>query len=329
MTVGLQYESLKKVSALRRVPSLRTIRTVLAAGNEGDICAFELLSDASAIIVEATDGRLMTVVPGDTFLATPGYRESTRWVVGGIPADGLLPGKDYWVLSDSGVVGELIGDSPLEKGHLGRVRYLGATCRDGGKRLNISQFRAKVATSASDRHAPVYLILGTSSEVGKTTAGVAVVRSLLQKGHTNVIALKATGTSSFTEIARYRDFGVSYAFDCIDFGLPTTYPSGRTGICEIFDHALDYCCSLSADALVIECGGDLFGANVPQFLEALKKRRSDIRIILAAPDALAAIGAKRVLEQIGLSISLITGPCTDTPTLRERTQALCEIPAAN
>ena len=31
----------------------------------------------------------------------------------------------------------------------------------------------------------------------------------------------------------------------------------------------------------------------------------------------------------GLSISMITGPCTDTPTLRERTQALCGIPALN
>jgi hypothetical protein len=41
------------------------------------------------------------------------------------------------------------------------------------------------------------------------------------------------------------------------------------------------------------------------------------------------MGAKRVLAEIGLAINLITGPCTDTPTLRERTQALCGIPAIN
>jgi GNAT superfamily N-acetyltransferase len=53
------------------------------------------------------------------------------------------------------------------------------------------------------------------------------------------------------------------------------------------------------------------------------------RIVLAAADALGVMGAKQALAEIGLAINLITGPCTDTPTLRERTQALCGIPAIN
>jgi hypothetical protein len=80
---------------------------------------------------------------------------------------------------------------------------------------------------------------------------------------------------------------------------------------------------------VVECGGDLFGANVPDFLACLKARDFDPKIVLAAADALGAMGAKRALEEIGLTISLITGPCTDTPTLRKRTAALCGIPAMN
>jgi hypothetical protein len=270
----------------------------------------------------------MVIAPGDTFLATPGYRESTRWVSGGIPAGGLVPGDHYWVLADCGVVGELVADSPAEKGHLGRVRYLGAVCGDRGETLNIRQF-AVIGSAETDCDMPVYLLLGTSGDVGKTTAGVAVLRALRMKGHRTVIALKATGTASVREIATYQDFGAAQAFDCIDFGLPTTYPSGRRGISDIFAGALDFCLSLSADALVVECGGDLFGANVPEFLACVKARRSDLRIILAAADALGAMGAKRALDEIGLRISLITGPCTDTPTLRERTQSLCGIPAIN
>ena len=144
-----------------------------------------------------------------------------------------------------------------------------------------------------------------------------------------VVALKATGTSSFAEISKYLDFGAAEAFDCIDFGLPTTYPSGRSGIGDIFINALDFCLSLSAEALIVECGGDLFGANVPEFLTCLKARRSHLKITLAAADALSAMGAKRVLAEIGLTVSLITGPCTDTQTLRERTKTLCGIPAIN
>jgi hypothetical protein len=320
--------NVKRTSVLRRVPPLEAIPFRSKHGSEGDVCAFELIRDAFPITVESPAGRTMKIVPGDIFLATPGYRESTRWVSGNIPAGGIIPGDDYFVLAESGVVGELIGDSPVENGHLGRVRYLGAVCGDCGETLNVRQF-AVTRSSETDCNTPVYLVLGTSGHVGKTTAGVAVLRALRMKGQRTVIALKATGTSSFMEIATYQDYGATQAFDCIDFGLPTTYPSGRAGISDIFFNALDFCLSLSADAVMVECGGDLFGANVPEFLTCLKVRRSDLKIVLAAADALGAMGAKQTLAEIGLTISLITGPCTDTSIMRERTEALCGIPAIN
>src|SRR6266849_7530380 len=202
--------NVKRASALRRVPPLDTIRLRSVRGREGDVCGFELPWDASPITVESSTGRMMTIAPGDAFLATPGYREARRWAVGTIPDGGLVPGNEYWVLSESGVVGELISRSPLEMPHLGRVRYLGAVCGDRGETLNIRQFGV-TSSGGTDRNAPVYLILGTSSEVGKTTAGVAVLRTLRMQGHRTVVALKATGTSSFSEIANYLDFGAAEA----------------------------------------------------------------------------------------------------------------------
>jgi len=227
------------------------------------------------------------------------------------------------------VVGELIGDSPRAKSHLERVRYLGAVCNRRGAAITIRQFAETTRVRAPDRGAPVFLVLGTSSEVGKTTAAMAVLQALRDNGHDVLVALKATGTSSLDELATYRDYGAAQAFDCVDFGLPTTYPSGRDGMHGIFDQALTTCLSIRADAVVIECGGDLFGANVPVFLECLRERRSDPKVILVAPDAAAALGAKAVLHEMGIAITVITGPCTDTPTLQERTQALCGILAVN
>jgi SAM-dependent methyltransferase len=327
MNGGSLPANIKRTSALRRVPALKSIKFRPEPGGEGDVCAFELPQDGSPIKVESPAGRVMTIAPGDVFLATAGYRESRLWAVGGIPAGGLVPGSDYWVLSDSGVVGELVSRSSLEMLHLGRVRYLGTVCGERGEILNIRQFCVK-CSRGTDRNALVYLILGTSSEVGKTTAGVAVVRALRLRGHT-VVALKATGTSSFMEIARYLDFGATEAFDCIDFGFPTTYPVGRRGIADIFFNALDFCFSLPADAVVVECGGDPVSANSPELLRCLKARRSDLKVILAAADALGAMGAKRALSEIGLVVSLITGPCTDTAVLRERAETQCGIPAIN
>lgn len=317
----------KRTSTLRRLPPLGALHYRDAPGTEGTVCAFELAPEAAPIVVEAISGRAMSLAPRDVFLATPGHRESTRWVVGGIPKRGLIPRKGYWVLSESGVVGDLVAGTPLTKSHLGRVKYLGAVCGENGKILNIRQF-AVPRVHTRDHGAAVYLFVGTSAEVGKSTAGIAVLRALLDNGH-SVVALKATGTSSVNEIVKYQDYGAAQVFDCVDFGLPTTYPSNRAGIVRVFDRALDTCLSIAADAVLIECGGDMLGANVPVFLKRLKRRRARPKVILAAADALGALSGTQLLRKIKLSVSMITGPCTDTPTLSKRTQRLCGIPAFN
>jgi hypothetical protein len=321
--------SIKRTSVLRRVPPLKNLRLRAKRAGEGDVCVFELASDSGPITAESPTGRMMAIVPGDVFLAAPGWVQTRRMAVGGIPEGGLRPGDDYWVLSYSGVVGELIScHAASELGHLGRVRYLGAVCGEAGRPLNIRQFSLS-AKPGKDRNAPVYLMLGTSSEVGKTTAGLSVLRALRMQGYANVIAVKATGLAAIGEIAQYRDFGASEAFDCIDFGLPTTFPQGRRGIENFLGKMLDFCFALPADALVVECAGDPVSANAPELLTCLKARRRDLKITLAASDALGAMGAKKALAEIGLTISVITGPCTDSPVLRERTEALCGISAVN
>jgi hypothetical protein len=321
--------SLKVTSVLRRVPpGIATVTRELFA-SEGDVCLFEIALNSTAALVEDPAGRYMTLLPGDRFLATPGHRASTRWVVGQVPPEGLIPGETYWVLSDAGVVGELISDSPRRKEHLVEAKYLGVSVQPDGSAVNIAQFAIKPGRRRSDRGAALFLVLGTSSEVGKTTAAIAVVRTLKSSGLSTVCATKMTGTAAFNEIAKYRDFGATHTFDSVDFGLPTTYTPDLDKIQRWFDYALNVLLSECPDALVIECGGDIFGANVPTFLDCLKAKRQDFKVILAAPDALAAAGAKRVLAENGIFISLVTGPCTDTLTLLGRTREMCGVPAVN
>jgi hypothetical protein len=321
--------ALKRTSALRRVPIFASCGCLPVPGLEGAVCAFELGWDAPSIVVEEASGRSMILAPGDIFLGTTGYRESTRWAVGGMPKRGLVPGSSYWVLAECGVVGDLTGDSPQAMAHLGQVKYLGTVASGDGVHLNMRQFAVTVEPPAADCGAPLFLVLGTSAEVGKTTAATVVLRSLRRKGATRITALKATGTSSFSEIAVYRDFGANQIFDCVDFGLPTTYPTDRSGMKEVFSGVLDTCLSIPSDAVLVECGGDILGANVPVFLDCLRHRRSDAKVILAAADALGALSAKGILEDKGFVVALITGPCTDTVTLQARTQTLCEVPAIN
>src|SRR5262245_29503021 len=114
MNGGSLRGDVKRSSALRRVPLLVESAFRPESGSEGDICDLAYPSYASPITVASATGRVMTLAPGDVFLATPGYRQARRLVVGGIPDGGLVPGNDYWVLSESGVVGELLSRSHLE-----------------------------------------------------------------------------------------------------------------------------------------------------------------------------------------------------------------------
>jgi hypothetical protein len=319
----------KRLSVVRRVGELGRAPWHEVPGVEGCVGVFQFPHDASPIIVEADSGRSMTIVAGDTFLATPGYRESVRWTVGGVPEGGLVPGQNYWVLAESGVMGDLEGQSPVAKSHLGQAKYLGAVCGPDGHRLHLKDFALRAPPGATDAGAPVYLVLGTSVEVGKTTAGLTLVRTLLDKGHEQVVVLKATGTTSITEAVLYRDFGAADVFDCLDFGVPTTFPCRRSDAAEIFGQALDLCLSMPADAVLIECGGDFMGTCVPEFLECLRPRRPRPTTVLAAADPSGALGAKHMLERMGITLDLIAGPCTDTLTSRQRTEAITGVAVRN
>ena len=174
---------MKRGSALRRVPAAQPMRLAEQNGLEGDVCVFELAADAAPITIEAVTGRALMIAPGDRFLGTAGYRESTRWVVGIIPEGGLVPGSDYWVLADCGVVGEFrrrfaAGEGasragPISRDHASSERHT----------LNIRQFALRSGVEATvDHGAPAFLVVGTSSEVGKTTAAINVLRALRRSG---------------------------------------------------------------------------------------------------------------------------------------------------
>jgi hypothetical protein len=319
----------KCTSALRRVELGGKLRYVKVAGFEGDVCIFKLARDSASVTVEAVSGRAMQLLPGDTFLGTPGNRESNRILVGGVPRRGLIPGKNYWVLAECGVVGELISGTSRADAFLAQAKYLGAVAGEDGHVMTMRRFAIPPSRRTADHGAIVLLFVGTSAEVGKTTAGLAMLQGLLQNGYKNIVVLKATGTSAIAEIASYDDHGAAQVFDCVDFGLPTTYPSNRKDMVGMFDRALDACLSFPSDAVLIECGGDMLAANIPTFLKRFKRRRSRAKVILAAPDAVGAFGATLQLKKMGLSVDLITGPCTDTSAVLQRTEALCKAPAMN
>jgi hypothetical protein len=149
------------------------------------------------------------------------------------------------------------------------------------------------------------LALGSDNDAGNTTCVAALVYGLRMAGRT-VIALKATGTAAVSEIAAYTDFGAAQALDCVDFGLPTTYPIGRKDIENFLSSEIDYCLAQPVDAVVMECAGDLSPATRADSCR-MSKRGVRLIVVLAANDTLERWAQNRRSPNAGLN-SLITGP---------------------
>jgi hypothetical protein len=95
----------------------------------------------------------------------------------------------------------LFGESPAAPPYLGEVKYLG-TLHDGNARdLNLRQFALARADGAADYGASVFVLVGTSAEAGKTTAGLAVLDSLRHQGRSTITG-PCTDTSTTLERTR-------------------------------------------------------------------------------------------------------------------------------
>lgn len=324
------HERAKWASCLRRVVRSEIKSFHYRQPRAGDVlvCKVET-ADLMGAFTEDCSGRLQALFPGDVLLTTVAYRESTRWTVGTVPSwDVYEVGRRLTVLSVQGIVGELKELGEPTNGAI-EVSVLGVAADADGESINIARYSVLESRPlrGTSRAPATILITGSSSETGKTTAGLTVVRTLLRHGQ-RVTVLKATGTGSILESRLYADAG-ALVFDTVDFGLATTYPNGTLSIQEQFSAWLDYLSRLLTDVLVVECGGDPIGANVPSLIAAVQRQMPVLIHISAASDAMAALGLCRWFESTGISVDLICGRCTDTAFMTERVKQLTGIPAEN
>jgi hypothetical protein len=306
-------EGAKWASCLRRVvrDEIHTFHERAPISGDVLVCRVEN-ADLMDAFIEDCGGRLQALFPGDVLLTTVAHRESTRWTVGRVPTwDVYEMGRKLTVLSVQGIVGELMEIGERTSGVI-EVSVLGVAADSYGETINISRYSVLERAPLRDtsRVRATVLITGSSSEAGKTTAGLTATRALLRHGR-RVAVLKAL------------------VFDTVDFGLATTYPSGALSIQEQFPAWLDYLFKVPADALVVECGGDPVGANVPSLISAIRQLGPPLVHVSAASDAMAALGLCRWFEASGIPVDLICGRCTDTALMTERVGQITGVPAEN
>ena len=180
----------------------------------GDFVAAEVVDDPSPnASVEATDGRMVEVRPGDIVLGALGERAATLEVVGdwrevgddlrldGLTARGAGPG-------DLGGPRGTPPDVPMTyRGHVVA----------GGSPLTMT-----AVLPPSPRPAPcppTVLLIGTSMSAGKTTSAKTIIRVLRRLG-LRVAGAKLTGVARYSDILAMADAGAEMVMDFVDAGMP-------------------------------------------------------------------------------------------------------------
>lgn len=287
-------------------------------GEEGDLIVVEAISDSgSTCYVEDRNSREARLYKGDRFVAVLANRYSGTYESGGLPPGGIELSEDTVLhfLANGGVVGELSGIPPWMEQQPFALRPLGLIYNDG-KKLNLTDLCEPWHENVESLP-PIVLICGTSAEVGKTTVGASLIRSL-KRTSDKVAATKLTGTGRLRDIRILGDAGAYPWMDFPDVGLATTYTSPerfRKAIYTLFNLINRY----RPDIIIAEAGGDPIEANVPTLLADERIMQYVKGLILVASDVMGMMGAYNYIRNYTNVPIFLTSPKDKNPiAIRKR-----------
>lgn len=277
---------------------------------EGAVVFAQVLDDKNTTpLIEFSTGRIGLLVTGDTIPGVLGKRRATREFSGDVPKS-LKVGDTLYLLSQSGVLGEIQGVDP-GYGQALPLKFLGGLTQKG-KPLNLIDSVTE-GSNLWGNSAPLIAVVGTCMNTGKTTTICKIVKYFKQKG-LKIAYAKLTGIAYQGELLKVKDFGADETLNFVDGGLPSTCgdPSQSTKVAIGLLKKLN---QTNPDLIIAEFGASILGEyNVSTLLENLEIRQQIKATILAANDSVAAWGAKEILHQHGMTISLITGPVANNLT---------------
>ena len=283
----------------------------------GDFVAAEVVDDPSPnASVEATDGRMVEVRPGDIVLGALGERAATLEVVG----DWREVGDDLRLdgLNRAGVLGRVTSAALGVRHLIVPMTYRGHVVA-GGSPLTMT-----AVLPPSPRPAPcppTVLLIGTSMSAGKTTSAKTIIRVLRRLG-LRVAGAKLTGVARYSDILAMADAGAEMVMDFVDAGMPSSIgPAAR--VTAAVGRITAAAGGAGVDVLVAEAGASpLEPYNGEAAIAALGDA---VRVtVLCAQDPYAVVGVTR---SFGLAPDLIAGRATATSAARSLLARLSGAPA--
>lgn len=290
---------------------------------EGAVIVVEaLLDQGKNNLFEFTTGRIGQLVEGDIIPGVLGKRRALREYSGDIPEE-VHVGDILYLLCESGVFGEIKGINK-EWGVPMQVRVLGSVIEQG-KPLNTKNFGIASAQSLPVS-APIIGVVGTSMNIGKTTTICKLIKHFKGQG-LKIAGVKLSGVASVQDLDKISDAGAWPVYGFNDAGLPSTCGDAQQAVAVALG-ILAEANKSQPDVIIAEFGDGIIGEyNVTHMLRSLEIQQHISSFIVGAGDLVAAWGAKELLTQYGITITLITGPVVNNDTGAQFIEKHLNIPA--
>jgi Ni2+-binding GTPase involved in maturation of urease and hydrogenase len=289
-----------------------------------DLVVAKVVSNG-ATITESRDGKERELLVGEWMIAPLVGRESTLGHSSVLPSDGIAVGAVIDYISTGGGLGISV-DNPPNTGNPTKVKIMGILRYEDGQIARSLDFALDMR--ASEKFCPVIAVVGSCSGAGKTTATCDIIKNLHENGKKIGVA-KLSGTAQRKEILELAVHANQW-LDTADAGMPTTYPPSQ-GNDERTKFTVEQAIiaaertlqelSNDNDIIVVEFGGDLLSASVPEIL-ADPSRLNIVALVMVAESATAAIGMETKLHKISKRYQVIpeyvVGPSANLQANRNR-----------
>lgn len=326
----------KVCSATRNAKlSREVILSSRVRAEEGSVIAVRALDRKSVYNeVEDVHGRMATVNEGDIIAGVLGERRALRGYTGIVP-EKIEVGDTLHLLNLGGVIGLCTSANP-DVGPPCRVEVLGQiqTFPHLGERVGEPSSIRKGALPLAERldaSIPIVYISGTCMNAGKTFAACEIIRGLTRRG-VRVGAAKLTGVSLRRDTLKMEDVGAVRALSFTDAGIVSTRPQTALPVARGLLRALqELQDGVKLDLIVVELGDGIMGEyGVQEILRTPDLMAFAKAHVMCANDPVGAWGAARWFqEELGVKLTVISGPTTDNAVGRSFIERSLDIPAIN
>ncbi|MFM9845158.1 MAG: hypothetical protein ACKVOI_19510 [Dongiaceae bacterium] len=294
--------------ATHRVP-FRDIQTLIAsetaAPRAGDLVLARVGRIGQHRRIELRNGRRAILFEGDEIVLCYGNRYAPDQFEAYVPGD-LGPCQ---MAAAGGVAGRVVASHARMKAPT-EITPLGLLADRQGKVINLNRYALR--PRGAQVSAPIFAVVGTSMNAGKTTAAAYLVRGLAQSG-LRVGAAKVTGTGAGGDLWHMTDAGAAAVLDFTYAGHATTYLADDAALQEIFLTLTGELDASGADAIVIEIADGLNQTETARLVTSPLFRQRVSAIVFAAADAMGAKAGYDWLLRHQLPVAAVSGLMTASP----------------